>query len=381
LRVAERAEAEQRVTPLELFFDLVFVFAITQVTSLMSADPTWGGLGRGLLVLAALWWAWTLYAWFTNTLEPEAIAVRLAMFAAMGAMLLVALAVPRAFAGDGLLFGVAYLVVRAVQLVLYGIVARGDPEARTGFQRFAPTAVIGPALIIVAGFLEGPARPALWVVALALDYAGAWLGRGHGTVTSPAHFAERHGLIVLIALGESIVAVGVGAAELPRDAGLVGVALLGVAMAAVLWWAYFDIFAVGGQRALSEAHGAARVRLARDYYSYLHLPMIASIVLFALGLKQTLAQLGEPLDAVAAVALCGGLGLYFLSHVGFRWRITRMLGRGRPVTAVIMFAFTPVALVVPALAALALVTALGCGLIVYDVLHYREDRARVRRAR
>src|SRR5262249_26098014 len=280
-------EREAPVTSLELFFDLFFVFAITQVTGLMSADPTWGGVGRGLLALAALWWAWTLYAWLTNTLEPEAIAVRVAMFAAMGATLLVALAVPGAFAAAGLLFGLAYFVVRAIQLALYALAARGDRDLGGALLRFAPTAVLGPALLVAAGFLEGPARPALWAVALALDYAGALVARGRGALASPAHFAERHGQIVLIALGESIVALGVGAAGLPLGAGLVGGALLGVAVVAALWWAYFDVIAIGARRALAEARGVARVTLASDIYSYLHLPMIAGIVLFAFGLKKT----------------------------------------------------------------------------------------------
>jgi low temperature requirement protein LtrA len=227
-------EREARVTSLELFFDLVFVFAFTQVTGLMAADPTWGGLGRGLLALAALWWAWTLYAWLTNALEPEAIAVRLGMFAAMGALLVVALAAPRAFAEDGILFGIAYLVVRLVQMGLYSTVAKKDAELRAGLLRFTPTAVLGPVLLVAAGFVDPPVRQALWAVALTLDYAGGLVTGGHGSVPSPANFAERHGLIVIIALGESVIAIGVGAAGLPLDGGLVAAALLGVAIVASL---------------------------------------------------------------------------------------------------------------------------------------------------
>ena len=199
------AQREQRVTPLELFFDLVFVYAITQVTLLMSDDPTWPGAGRGLLVLAALWWAWSGYSWLTNTLEPEEGPVRAGMFAAMAAMLVVALAVPEAFDADGVLFGVAYLIVRLLHLQLYAIAGKRDPDLLGAVVRFTPSATLAPLIILAAGFVDGRAHAALWVVALAVDYLGALIGRGQGWRVSPAHFAERHGLIVIIALGESIV--------------------------------------------------------------------------------------------------------------------------------------------------------------------------------
>jgi low temperature requirement protein LtrA len=373
-------EREQRVTPLELFFDLVFVFAITQVTGLMSADPTWHGLGRGLLVLAALWWAWAAYAWLTNTLDPEEEAVRLAMLASMAAMLLVALAVPEAFDDDGVLFGVAYFAVRVLHLVLYTIAGKRDPDLLGAVLRMVPSATLGPALIVGAGFLDGIAQGAVWAAALAIDYLGVLIGRGQGWRVSPAHFAERHGLIVIIALGESIVAIGVGAAGLPLGAGVAIAAVLGIAVVAALWWSYFDVSTIMLQRRLTEARGVARATLARDIYSYLHLPLIAGIVLFALGLKKTIEHVGDPLDTVPAVALCGGVGLYFLAHVASRVRIVRTVGRGRATAGIILLAVTPAALEMPALAALALVTAVCSALIVYDVMHYREDRARVRSA-
>jgi low temperature requirement protein LtrA len=374
-------EHEQRVTPLELFFDLVFVFAITQVTSLMSADPTWSGLGRGLLVLAALWWAWAAYAWLTNTLEPEAGTVRLAMLSAMAAMLLVALAVPEAFGADGVLFGLAYFAVRVIHLALYAIAGKGDPDLLGAVLRMTPSAMLGPALLLSAGFLDGVAQAGLWASALAIDYLGVLIGRGQGWRVSPAHFAERHGLIVIIALGESIVAIGIGAAGMPLGTGVLAAAVLGIAVIAALWWAYFDVYAVAAQRHLSEISGVARATLARDYFSYLHLPLIAGIVLFALGAKKTLENVGDPLATVPAVALCGGLALYFLTHVAFRLRIARTIGPGRSVATIALLALIPVALEVSALAALALVAAVCCSLIVYDVVHYREERARVRLAR
>jgi low temperature requirement protein LtrA len=386
------AQREQRVTPLELFFDLVFVYAITQVTQLMSHDPTWRGVGRGLLVLAALWWAWTGYAWLTNTLEPEEGQVRAGMFGAMAAMLVVAIAVPNAFGADGVLFGVAYLIVRLLHLLLYAIAGKHDPDLLGAVVRFTPSATLAPAIILAAGFLDGGAQAALWVVALAVDYLGALIGRGQGWRVSPAHFAERHGLIVMIALGESIIAIGVGSRGVSLTPGIVSAAVLGMVTIAALWWAYFDVIAVLAQRQLSETSGATLARLARDYYSYLHLPMIAGIVLFALGVKRTIGQIHEPLATIPAVALCGGLSLYFLTHVALRVRLVHFIrratterpgwiGPGRFVTGIAMLALIPAALELPALASLALVTGVCCILIAWDVIHYREHRIEVRQAR
>jgi low temperature requirement protein LtrA len=204
------AEREQRVTPLELFFDLVFVYALTQVTQLMANDLTWVGVGHGLLVLAALWWAWTGYAWLTNILEPEQGVVRAGVFGAMIAMLVAAIAVPSAFGADAILFGTAFLLVRLLNLGLDAVAGRHDPGLRRALVRFAPPAALALLVIVLAGFFDGPAQVALWIVALVILYAGALIGRGVGWRVEPAHFAERHGLIVIIALGESIVAIGVG---------------------------------------------------------------------------------------------------------------------------------------------------------------------------
>lgn len=389
---AAAREREQRVTPLELFFDLVVVFAITQVTALMSHDLTWSGLGRGLLVLAAIWWAWTGYAWLTNHLEPEAGVVRAGMFGAMAAMLVVALAVPRSFGDEALLFGVAFLLVRLVNLLLYAVAARRDRDLLRAIVRFTPAAALGALLILAAAFVDGSAQVALWIVALAMLYGSALVARGQGWHISPAHFAERYGLIVIIALGESVISLGVAAAGLSLTAGIVAAGMLGIAVIAALWWAYFDVYSVLAQRQLAETSGAARARLARDYYSYLHLPMIAGIVLFALGLKLSIEQLADPLDAIPAAALCGGLSIYFLTHVVLRIRLVHFvrrttadrpgwIGPGRLVAGVVMLALIPVALAVPALASLVAVAGACWALIAWDVLHYRAERLGVREAR
>jgi low temperature requirement protein LtrA len=375
-----RAEAEQRVTALELFFDLVFVFAITQVTSLLSANPTWSGLGQGLMVLAALWWTWTGYAWLTNSYNPEEGGVRLAFFGVMAAMLVISLAAPQAFGRYGVLFGCAYFVARALHLVLYAITARGDDDVFGAVGRLARTATVGPLLLIAAGFFDGAAQTALWLVSLTIDYAGPAVFGVSGWRVSPSHFAERHGLVVIIALGESIVAVGVGAAGVSLTPGVVTGAVLGLVVAAALWWAYFDVIALVGERTLRAATGTARAALARDSYSYLHLPMIAGIVLFAFGVKKTLHDVGADLDVVPAVGLCGGVALYLLGHLGFRLRNRGTINRPRLVTAAACVALVPLATEIPALASLGAVAALSAALIAFEAIRYRDARARVRAA-
>jgi low temperature requirement protein LtrA len=374
-------EPGQRVTPLELFFDLVFVFAITQVTGFLADDPTWGGLLRGLMLLGALWWAWAAYAWLTNTLNPEEGAVRLAVFGAMAAMLIVSLAAPNAFGTDGVAFGVAYFIVRALHLVLYAIAGRRDRDLLRAVARLVPTATIGPTLLLVAGFLEGVPQLATWGAALAVDYLGVLVGHMRGWRVSPEHFVERHGLVMIIALGESIVAIGVGAVGLPLHAGLIAAALLGIAVVASLWWSYFDWVAFVAQARLAEATGAERAALARDLYSYLHLPMVAGIVLFALGLKTTLAHVDSSLRTIPALGLCGGVALYLLAHVALRLRIGGGLGRGRPVATILLLGVLPLAGEVPSLAALGLVAAVCAALIAYEALRYPHARAWIRSRR
>jgi low temperature requirement protein LtrA len=373
----ERGE-EHQVTPLELFFDLVFVFTMTQVTSLLADDPTWGGVLRGMLVLAALWWAWSVYAWLTSAMDVDEGGVRLAMLASTAAMLVVALAVPGAFGDDAVLFGVAYLLVRLLHLVLSAIVARDDRDRLGALLRFAPTAVFGPSLLVLAGFLEGNERIAVWVVALAIDYLGpVVIGVGAGWRVAPEHFAERHGLIILIALGESIIAIGVGAGFELVTGVIVGAAL-GIVVVSALWWLYFDVAAIIARRRLMQATGLELHRLALHSYSYLHLPMVAGIVLFALGLKTTLGHVGEELDTVPAVGLCGGAALYLLGHIAFLFRTTGRVFRRRTIGAIVLLALIPAAVAMPALAALALVSAVCSLVVAYEVLRYREARVQVR---
>jgi low temperature requirement protein LtrA len=369
------------VVPLELFFDLVFVFAFTQVSTLLDGDPTWGGVLRAGLLLSVLWWAWSAYAWLTNTLDPEEGGVRMVMFAAIAAMLIASLAAPRAFGRDATTFAVAYLIVRSLHLALYGIAGRGDRELLRAVLRILPSVFLSGALLLAASPLRGTAKLAFWGAAAAVDYLGPLIGHMRGWRLSPAHFVERFGQIILIALGESIVAIGVGVAGLDLDVALIAAALLGVAVVACLWWSYFDWVVYVAQTRLAGAPGAARAALARDAYSYLHLPMVGGIVLFAFGLETALHDTSTSLDLVPAFGLVCGIALYLLAHVAFRLRIGGGLGRGRPIAGAVLVAMLPVATRVPAAAALAIVAAVCVVLIAYEVIRHRDGRALIRARR
>jgi low temperature requirement protein LtrA len=373
-------ETEQEVTPLELFFDLVFVFAITQVTGFVSADATWTRLVEGLAILAVLWFAWSSYVWLGNTAASDEGAVRVVLLSAMGALLIASLAVPGTFDGDGLIFGIAYFAVRALHIAAYLIVARDDPVLRAVVWRLATTVMPAAALLVVAGALDGTPRALCWASALAVDYGGLAVRGTEGWRVQAGHFAERHGLIIIIALGESIVALGVGAGHLELDAGLIAGALLGIAVAAAMWWAYFDVVAIVAERRLRRAPPGERVGIARDSYTYLHMPMVAGIIVFAVGVKKTLAHFDADLSAVAAGALCGGVALYLLALSAFKRRNIGSFNRPRLAAAAALVALAPVATTVPALLSLALVAAVACGLIAFEVVHYAEARDRIRHA-
>ena len=370
-------EGEQ-VSPLELFFDLVFVLAITQCTQLMSDHPTWEALVQSLLILGLLWWSWVGYSWLTSVVDPEEDAVRLVIFAAMAGLLIVALAVPDAFGSRGLTFALAYGAVRAAHIGLFMLASRDEPGLRHSVVGLAISTGLGISILVLGSFLDSGGQAAVWALALGLDMGGVLFINSEGWRLVPAHFAERHGLIVIIALGESIVAIGVGVAG-GLTFGQGAAAVLGIGLAAAMWWLYFDVVALVAARRLERAPpGRVQNEMARDSYSYLHFPMIAGIVLVALGMKKTLADVDDPLKLVPAFALLGGLAAYLLAHVSFRYRHIHTINTRRAVLAVILLAFLPVATEIPAVATAAVVTVLAWLLIIIETRSYGEGRARAR---
>ena len=378
-RLSATLREGERVTPLELFFDLVFVLAITQCTALMAHHPTWSGLAQGLLVLGMLWWAWTGYSWLTSVIDPEEGAVRLVMFGAMAALLLVSLCVPEAFGDLALAFALIYGVVRVAHIGLFILASPDDDGLRHSVFGLAVSTAIAVVLLASASLFDGLAQGALWVLALFLDMGGPYLFGSEGWKLVPGHFAERHGLIVIIALGESIVAIGIGA-EHTLNLGIGAAAVLGVALTAAMWWIYFDVVAIVAGRRLAEAEvGKPQNEMARDSYSYMHLIMVAGIVLTALGLKMTIGHFDDHLHTVPAFALLGGVAIYLLGLASFRWRHVHSLNRQRLGLAIVLLILVPVATEVPALLALAAVNTLIWAMIVYETRLYGEGRQRVRR--
>ncbi|HEY5098514.1 MAG TPA: low temperature requirement protein A [Gaiellaceae bacterium] len=369
---------EHRVSPIELFFDLVFVFALTQVTTLWFEQPTWAGLGRGLLVLAALWWVWASYAWLTNAADVEAGFVTGVLLCATAALFVAALAVPEAFGAQRFVFGGAFFVVMVAFVGLYAIVSKHEPDLLAAVLRTSWTVVPGAALVLVAAFVPSGARPALWGVAFLAGFFGPIIAGVEGWRIQPAHFAERHSLIVIIAIGESLGAIGFGARGTHLGGDVIAAALLGFLVSSSFWLSYFDYASIAVQDRLAANSGAQQVALARDAYTYGHLPMVAGISLFAFGMRETLKHVGAHLHWVPAVALCCGCALYMFSFVAVRLRITHGIGRGRPVAMVAFALLTLAATHVAAITALALVCVVCIGLHAYELTRWRENRSRIR---
>jgi low temperature requirement protein LtrA len=373
---------EQRVTPLELFLDLVFVLAITQVTGYVSHDPTWSRLVEGLAILAVAWWVWSAYAWLGNTAGSDEGIARVVLLAAAAGMLVASLSVPHAFGSDGLLFGIAILVVRTTHLVAYSLLARlrGDPDLVQVVLGLAQSILPASILLVIAGTQDGAAQALLWAAALLVDYGGLALRGTRGWTVQPGHFAERHGLIIIIALGESVVSLGVASSGIHLTAGVVAAALFGITVVGAMWWAYFDVVAIVAERRLRAAEPHARVLMARDSYTYMHLPMVAGIIVFAVGVKLTLEDPSAQLEAVPAAALCGGLALYFFTLSAFKRRNIGSFNYPRLVATAILVALTPLATSAAALLSLGLVMLVSIGLIAYEVTRYAEARDRIRHA-
>ena len=374
-------EREHRVAPTELFFDLVFVFAFTQVTTLWLDHDSWGGLVRGLLVLAVLWWVWASYSWLTNAADADTGLFWAVLVFATAALFVAALAVPGAFGGERFVAGVAIFVVVAAFVGLYAVVSKREPDMLAAVLRMARTVLPGAALILVAAFVPSAWRPLVWALAFLIGFFGPQLGGTAGWRVHPAHFAERYGLIVIIAVGEALGAIGFGAAGTHLGAAVIAGAVLGILIAASFGFAYFDFAASGIERLLEERRGAERVALARDAYTHGHLPMIAGIVLFAFAMRTALPHVHSELRLIPALALCCGGALYLLSFVLLRWRVSRRLGRGRLIAAAALALITPVALHIPALVTLVLITVVWFALHAYELVWWREERARRRSER
>ncbi|WP_371836795.1 low temperature requirement protein A [Rhodococcus rhodnii] len=376
-----------------MFFDLVFVFAITRVTDIMVADPTGRSVLHGVLVMAVLWWSWVGYAWLGNVARADEGIVRVVMFAAMGAVFVTAIAIPEAFDDlpgglyGPLVFAIGYFAVRAIHLAAFWLLSRDDPDLRRQLLRFAPSMVLGTTLLLVASQTTGWVQTSLWIGALVGDYLGTLLGGEGWRLRSVGHFAERHGLIVLVALGESIVAIGIGVASRPVTWGIVVAVLLGLIVSGLLWWAYFDVTMLDAERAFRRARGRRLIRIARNGYSFFHLPMVVGIVLASLGLEIVLEmvadgnhhRLTDPLSGWPLAGLCGGVALYLASVALFRWYVAGTLLTHRlAVAAALVAVLVPLGSAVPALVVLGIVAGVLAVMIGAELVRYDDLRRRIR---
>jgi low temperature requirement protein LtrA len=369
----EQAERLERVSTLELFFDLVFVFTITQLTAVLSDDPTARGLLRVVLMLGVIFYMYGGYAWLTNAVAPDRAARRLLLLGGMAGFLVLALAIPRAFSSGDVAFGVAYVVIVSIHHGLYTRAA--ETHTVRALLRLAPLNLGSALLVLAAVMVEGTAAYLLWALAFALEWFSPPLAGLGDFRISPAHFVERHGLVVIVALGESIVAIGIGAADLPVDLTLAGVAVLGLLLAACLWWAYFGGDDTRAERGLAAVPEDRRGWVAIQAFGYWHLLMLLGIIALAAGLKDVIGHAFDPLDLAHALMLSGGAALFLAGDVLFRRTLAIGPGRLRTTAAALAIATIPLGLTLSALTQLiALVAVLAGSLLAESRLATPSDR-------
>jgi low temperature requirement protein LtrA len=363
---------EQRATALELFYDLVFVFAITQVSHLLLEHLTWEGVGQATLVLLVVWWSWNYTTWVTNELDPESVQVRLLLLALMLASFVMAIAIPEAFGDHALLFAGSYVAIQVGRhtFLTFGSAHAGTIE-RERAGRILAWFVAAGALWIAGGIADGPSRTLLWLAALAIDYGAPlvlyWVPGRPRLVSDTwevetAHFAERFQLFVILALGESIVVTGATATDVDLDLATIAAFSLAFLATAALWWLYFNYVARIAQRRLELAED--RTRLARDAYTFLHVVIIAGVVVAAVGDELVIKHPTEELPGEEVAVVVAGPAIYLCGHALFRLRMAgtlswkRLAGALGCVTAGAVGAFAP-ALVVAGLVVAVLAAVIG----------------------
>jgi low temperature requirement protein LtrA len=358
-------EIPLRVSTLELFFDLVFVFTITQLTGVLArGDVTGTGALRVVLIFGVLWWMYGGYAWLTNTRTPSRTPERLLLLLGMAGYLVIGLAIPKAFdqRGEGLALGLGYLLVIAVHGALYQRVNRN-------IWRVVPFNLLAAVLVIVAGLVGGIAAYPLWAVAFAGPVVSPLFVHPVGRFAiQPSHFVERHGALVIVVFGESVVDIGIGAADHPLTMSLVASAVLGLALTATLWWAYFGVADdERAEDAFVTADPAIRPVLALHAYWYAYIPMLLGIVTLAAGIKVAMPRPGAGLPWPPSLALGGGVALFLAGDVWFRHALGIGRQRYRVTAALLCLAAWPLGLASSA-AETALLAAIAAGSLALERL-------------
>jgi low temperature requirement protein LtrA len=305
------APSDQKVTFVELFFDLVFVFCVTQVVSLLHDGVTRRSVGEAVLVFWLVWWGWTQFTWALNAADTTHPRVEIATLVATGVAFFLAVGIPSAFHGHSLWFAGTYVTVRVLGLLVYDWVAWTDVSQRKAVRRFSLVSISGMVVVLIGGWLGGTAQYALWALAIALDLFAALVGaRSEGWNLHPEHFSERHGLFVIIALGESLIVAAISLSDGEWPASQVITAVLAVAIAGAMWWSYFVRNKVELDHALEVAEGLERSMLARDAYSIIHFPMLLGVIAFAATVEHALGHASEPLGAPGRALLAASVLLY-----------------------------------------------------------------------
>ena len=365
---------EQPITTVELFFDLVYVFAVTQLSHMILADLTVATVGRAALLLLIVWWAWIYTTWMANWFDPGSPAVRSVLTGVMLVSLLMAAALPGAFGANGLLFAVSYVVLQVGRNVAAASLLPREHPLRDVFERLVGWSAASGALWLMGAALPGDRRLELWIPALALELcaplAGYWLPRrGHAVTTDydieATHFTDRCEGFIIIALGESIVVTGATAAAAGLSSAVV--ACLGVAFVetAALWWLYFGAVAERSRQAMTACDDPGR--LARDAYTYLHAPIVAGIIAAAVGDDLLIAEPGRALHGVGLAMALGGPVLFLVGESLFRLRMTGVANAKRFVAAALLVLLSPLASQISALALSATVAALLCALALWEL--------------
>jgi low temperature requirement protein LtrA len=358
--------AEERigVSTLELFFDLVFVFTITQLTGVLADQPSWTGLLQVMLMLAIIFWMYGGYVWLTNSVSVDRLTRRLTLLGGMASFFLVALAIPAAFSGNGATFGLAYMVVVLLHLGMFARSSRASTvRAILGL---APFNLSTAALVLAGGLIGGTAQYVIWTIAAIGEWASAKLIDDSGFVIEPGHFVERHGLVVLIAIGESVIAVGIGAAGLTVDARLVLVALLGLALSGCLWWTHFGTDEGAAERAMANAPVVARPRLAINAFGYWHMVILLGIIAIAAALRTATGHALDPLTEALAVALGGGAAVFLVGEALFRWTLGIGAVASRSLAAAVALLTIPIGVQVEATAQLAVLVGVFVAMLAFE---------------
>jgi low temperature requirement protein LtrA len=352
-----------RVTTLELFFDLVFVFTITQLTAVLHNDPSWQSFAQVVLMLGVIWWMYGGYAWMTNAVSANTVNRRLLLLGGMASYFILALSVPNAFSSSGLAFGLAYLAIVVVHTTLF--TRATQVTVARAILRLAPYNILSAVVIVAGGTIGGTAQYVLWSLAFAFEWLTPFLQPPSGFAIEPSHFVERHGLVVLVAIGESVVAVGIGASHLPVDVPLVVVATLGLAASACLWWVYFGGDDTQAERALSALEPIARAWAALRGFGYWHIPILLGIVAAAAAERDALAHPSAELSWALASLLGGGIALFLLGDVLLRHELRLGTMRFRAAAGLAVLATIPLgALGSASLQVGAIVATLALGIVV-----------------